>query len=988
MKQKANFYVSIPKDFGSVKQKVALGLTKRQLICFLGAGLVGVPIYLLLKNMAEPNMAMLVMVLVMAPFFAFALYEKDGLPLEAILKMIIDENYIRPKVRPVMYEPVLAGVEQVMNYDQMMKEKKESSFLFFGRKKEAEKKDDNTPKTSPGNNKKPDHDKKEPEKKAIFKKTKNGKKGIGPNDPMSTEMLRDYAAAMHKAQRTGKRPPKSASESLPFKSMSEDGILHQKSDEYAILMSFEDINYEQANVNNQKDIWSDWCMLLNSFDIEANYQFVYYNKYADVDETAKKLRLVATEDKTTNQMVKELNDYIYGILKKGNKGMEKHMYLVVSFKSSYKKLRIAANEIRERLSNEFEEKLGIKNRWLDGYEWLSALFYMVNPYRDEKFLFSWDARKTGMLSEKEQLCNHAFTFGSQINTFRVGSKVGCASYLKISANKLSDRFLADFLNLDSEVIISFHVEGIHQNKAVKMVKALLTNLQKMVIDEQKTAVNNGYGMNNVSPELKRNVEGAEELLDNVSMDDEKLFYVTITMVQIADTPNKLTRNFNAAHAIASAQTCELVRLDHQQENGYFSSLPLGVNKLAIKRLLTTTSLGVFLPFKIKELLQFGESLCIGYNKITGHIIMADIKRLQNPNMIVLGKPGRGKSFFVKMMMLQVFLKTKDDILICDPEGEYHPLVRVMGGQMIKLCAGSPHHINPLDMNPDMEDVEVALVDKATFVMSMFEQILKGKSASDPQDRSIIDRALRKIYDSFLHSRDTADLPTFTELFAALKEDDSKRAKYLTDTFEVYVHGSLNFFNHRTNINMDNRVVCFDIRDLSNELKDLGMLFVQETVWSKVSANRERKKYTRYFIDEFHVLLKDAQTAAYSKDIWKRFRKWLGMPCGITQNVTDLMMSPEIKTIFDNSDCYVILGQDENEAAMLSEELNLTAKQQKCISTRSGGEGLFIYGGDVMPYVGRIPQEGTIYKTITTRFAETDADQVSAALLKAEVNVSG
>lgn len=982
MKQKANFYVSIPKDFSSVKQKVALGLTRRQLVCFLGAGIVGVPTYLLLKNVVNPNMAMLVMVLVMAPFFAFALYEKDGLPLEAIIKLIIDESFIRPKIRPVMYEPVLEGVEQIINYDQMLKEKKSSSFAF-GKKKSSSGKSKSTPS---GNKKKPPSDNNDDnqKKKSFFRKTKSGKKGIGPNDPMSTEMLRDYAAAMHKAQQTGKRPPKSASESIPFKSMSEAGIMHQKGNEYAIILSFEDINYEQANVNTQKDIWSDWCMLLNSFDIEANYQFVYYNKYADVDETAKRLRLAATADDTTNQMVDELNNYIYGILKKGNKGMEKHMYMVVSFKSSYKKLKATSDEIKERISNEFEEKLGISNRWLDGYEWLSALFYMVNPYRDEKFLFSWDAKKTGMLSEKEQLCNHAFTFGSQIDTFRVGSKVGCASYLKIAANKLSDRFLASFLNLDSEIIISFHVEGIPQNKAIKMVKTLLTNLQKMVIDEQKDAVNNGYGMNNVSPELKRNVEGAEELLDNVSMDDEKLFYVTITMVQIADTPNKLTRNFNSAHAIASEQTCDLIRLDHQQENGYFSSLPLGVNKLAIKRLLTTTSLGVFLPFKIKELLQFGESLCIGYNKITGHIIMADIKKLQNPNMIVLGKPGRGKSFFVKMMMLQVYLKTKDDILICDPEGEYHPLVRVMQGQMIKLCAGSAHHINPLDMSPDVEDFEVALVDKATFVMSMFEQILKGKSASDPQDRSIIDRALRKIYASFLHSRNIDDLPTFTELFDALSEDESKRASYLTDTFEVYVHGSLNFFNHRTNINMDNRVVCFDIRDLSNELKDLGMLFVQETVWSKVSANREQKKYTRYFIDEFHVLLKDAQTAAYSKDIWKRFRKWLGMPCGITQNVTDLMMSPEIKTIFDNSDCYVILGQDENEAAMLSEELNLTAKQQKCISTRSGGEGLFIYGGDVMPYVGRIPQEGTIYKTITTRFTETDADQVSAALMKAEV----
>jgi len=924
MKQKANFYVSIPKDFGQVKTSVAFGLTLRQLICFGGAAAIGVPAYLLLKNYVSNDAAMLIMIAIMAPWFAFALYTKDGLPLEKVIKNVYEEKILRKKIRPVRYDLTLDGVEQIERYKNTKSPKKRAAMA-------------------------------ENNKNRLFGEYISHTKGPGTIGKLTG--------------RKSKNENSSPADSLPFESINENGVMHIAKDKYSICFAFSDINYEQANVSNQKDIWSDWCMLLNSFDTDCEYQFVYYNKYADIEETAEKLKIEMSEDEKLNLMIGELNDHVRGILSKGNNGMEKQMYLVVSFNENSKKVLTTVDEIKDRISNEFEEKMGIEGRWLDGYEWLSALFYMLNPYREEKFLFSWDPIVNGGLSDKEMLLNHGFAFGKTVDTFRAGNKVGCVSYLKVMSNKISDRFLAEFLNIDSEIIVSFHVKALKQDKSLKLVKKLLSDLQKNVIDEQKGAVNQGFSMNNISPGLKRNVEAAEELLDNVSMDDEKLFYVTITMVQFADTNAKLTRNFNAIKAIASAQTCEMIRLDHQQEKGYFSTLPFGENQLEINRLYTTTSLGVFLPFKIKELLQFGESLCIGYNKITGNIIMADIKKLQNPNMIVLGKPGRGKSFFVKMMLIQVFLKTKDDILICDPEGEYHPLVNVLNGQMIKLCAGSNDHINPLDISLDAEDFEIALVDKATFVMSMFEQILKGKGQSDPQDRSIIDRALRKIYKPFMESLDEKDIPVFTDLYMALREEESERAAYLADTFEVYSEGSLNFFNHRTNIDMNNRVVCFDIRDLSNELKNLGMLFVQETVWGRVSANREKKKYTRYFIDEFHVLLRDPQTAAYSRDIWKRFRKWLGMPCGITQNVTDLMSSPEIKTIFDNSDCYVILGQDENEAAMLGEELNLTEKQKKCISTRNGGEGLFIYGADVMPYVGRIPTDGMIYKTITTRYAE-------------------
>ena len=301
-------------------------------------------------------------------------------------------------------------------------------------------------------------------------------------------------------------------------------------------------------------------------------------------------------------------------------------------------------------------------------------------------------------------------------------------------------------------------------------------------------------------------------------------------------------------------------LQHKASNNLrcsflMSSTNLGNNRINVKRQLTTTSLGVFLPYKIKELMQFGDSLCMGQNKITGHIIMADVKTLANPNTLVLGTPGRGKSFSVKMMMIQTYMKLKDDILICDPEGEYGPLVNKLKGQIVHLSQSSSEHINPLHIDPDCDWSSDPIGNKCQLIMSIYEQIL-GPGKIGAYERSILDRCTQKLYKKFSVTKNVEDLPILEDLFNELAEQEEKEARYLRTSLEVYVHGSLNYFNHPTNVDMHNRVICFDIKELGEQLKNLAMLVVQETVWGRVTVNRNAGRYTRYFVDEFHLLLKE------------------------------------------------------------------------------------------------------------------------------------
>lgn len=441
---------------------------------------------------------------------------------------------------------------------------------------------------------------------------------------------------------------------------------------------------------------------------------------------------------------------------------------------------------------------------------------------------------------------------------------------------------------------------------------------------------------------------------------------------MADTKRKLENDIFAAAGIAQKYNCALTRLDYQQEAGLMSSIPLVENLIPIQRELTTSSTAIFIPFITQELFQTGAALYYGLNALSNNMILCDRKQLKNPNGLILGTPGSGKSFAAKREMTNAFLITDDDIIICDPEAEYFSLVQRLNGQVIRLSPtgkgidGKPQYVNPMDINLNYSEDDSPLALKSDFILSLCELVIGGKEGLQPIDKTVIDRAVRNVYRPFLANPDPANMPILGDLYDELLKQPEPEAARIASALELYVSGSLNVFNHRTNVELSNRLVCFDIKQLGKQLKKLGMLIVQDQVWNRVTVNRAEKKSTRYYMDEFHLLLKEEQTAAYSVEIWKRFRKWGGIPTAITQNVKDLLSSREVENIFENSDFVLMLNQAAGDRAILAKQLNISPQQMKYVTHTEAGEGLIFYGNVVLPFVDRFPKDTELYRVMTTK----------------------
>ena len=444
-----------------------------------------------------------------------------------------------------------------------------------------------------------------------------------------------------------------------------------------------------------------------------------------------------------------------------------------------------------------------------------------------------------------------------------------------------------------------------------------------------------------------------------------MFVVSIVFMNFARTAQKLDNTIAQINSIANKHNCKLKRLDHSQEQGLVSVLPLGVNKIEIDRGLTSSSTAVFMPFTTEELfINSSNSLYYGLNALSHNLIMADRKKLKNPNGLILGTPGSGKSFSAKREMANAILVTDDDVIICDPEGEYGNLVRQFKGEVIKVSSKSKDYLNPLDINMNYGDGDAPLKDKANFIMSMLELVVGG-SGLTAEEKSVIDRCLPKIYEKYFENPEPCNMPILQDLYDMLKGQEEKVGKKLATEMEIYVSGSLNVFNHRSNVDLNKKLLCFDIKELGSQLKKIGMLVIQDQVWNKVSQNRGNKA-TRYYIDEFHLLLKDEQTASYSVEIWKRFRKWGGIPTGITQNVKDLLMSKEIENIFDNTDFVLMLNQASGDREILARKLKISLPQLRYVTNSNEGEGLLFFGNTIVPFIDKFPKDTILYQKMTTK----------------------
>lgn len=689
--------------------------------------------------------------------------------------------------------------------------------------------------------------------------------------------------------------PQTAQQSIPYLRMLEDGICQVTKNYFSKTVQFYDINYQLALNEDKTTIFENYCDFLNYFDSSISVQLSFINQQVDVEEFEKSIDIPDQND-DFNEIREEYRAMLKNQLSKGNNGLVKTKYITFGIEAeSLKVARARLERIETDVLNNFKV-LGAQARPLNGVERLEILYHIFNQDRIEPFRFHYRMLPETGMRTKDFIAPTSFNF-SKNSSFLMGKTIGSISYLQILAPELTDRMLADFLDVDDSINVNIHIQSIDQTSAIKMIKGKISDLDKMKIEEQKKAVRAGYDMDVLPSDLVTFGEEAKNLLEDLQSRNERMFLVTVLVMSTAKKRQKLDNNIFQVQGISQKYNCSLRPLDYQQEAGLMSCIPLGLNRIEIQRGLTTSATAIFIPFTTQELFQEGEALYYGLNALSNNVIMVDRKRLKNPNGLILGTPGSGKSFSAKREITNCFLITEDDIIICDPEAEYYPLVEALHGQVVRISPVSTQYINPMDLNLNYSEEDNPLSLKSDFILSLCELIVGGKNGLEPVEKTIIDRCVRLVYQNYLSDPVPENMPILQDLYDLLRNQDEPEAQRLATALEIYVTGSLNVFNHQTNVDINNRIVCFDIRELGKQLKKIGMLIVQDQVWNRVTLNRSAHKATRYYIDEFHLLLKEEQTATYSVEIWKRFRKWGGIPTGITQNIKDLLASREIENIF-------------------------------------------------------------------------------------------
>ncbi len=772
-------------------------------------------------------------------------------------------------------------------------------------------------------------------------------------------------------QRASDKPKgvKSAQDSIPYRHIFPDGICHVGNKLYTKTLQFGDINYQIAQNEDKTAIFESWCDFLNYFDSTIKFQLTFLNTTANAKDYEKSV-FIAPQADDFDSIRTEYTEMLHNQLSRGNNGLVKTKYLTFAIESD--NIKIAKPRL-ERIENDLWnafKRLGVQLTSLDGRERLKLIHNILRMGGNDPFAFEWKWLAPSGLSTKDFIAPSSFEFKEK-GTFRTGGKYGAMSFLQILAPELNDRVLSDFLEMESNLIVTMHIQSVDQMKAIKTIKRKITDLDKMKIEEQKKAVRAGYDMDIIPSDLATYGGEAKKLLADLQSRNERMFLMTFLVLNTADSKKELDNILLQASGIANKHNCTLIRLDYQQEQGFMSSLPLGKNLIPIQRSLTTSSTAIFVPFTTQELFQSGgEALYYGLNALSSNLIMVDRKQLKNPNGLILGTPGSGKSFSAKREITNVFLITTDDIIVCDPEGEYFSLVQRLKGQVIKISPTSSQYINPMDINLNYSEDDSPLALKSDFILSLCELIVGGKDGLTPVEKSIIDRCVTLVYAKYLADPDPAKMPILGDLYDALGRQEEKEAKHIRSALEIYVTGSLSVFNHQTNVDIQNRLVCFDIKELGKQLKKLGMLVVQDQVWNRVTVNRAEKRSTRYYMDEFHLLLKEEQTAAYSVEIWKRFRKWGGIPTAITQNIKDLLSSREVENIFENSDFVYMLNQAAGDRQILAKQLNISPHQLSYVTGSGVGEGLLFYGNVILPFVDKFPKNTELYSIMTTKLDET------------------
>lgn len=755
-----------------------------------------------------------------------------------------------------------------------------------------------------------------------------------------------------------------------YDKMFPDGVCQIGKNTYNKMIRFSDISYQLSQDEMKQRIFAQYSTLLNGIDSSVELQECFINYRVSEEKNTQE---ILKHNEGSGEFEKLRNEYLSFVEeqgKKGNNGIIRSKYFVFTIVDKTRKGAVRRLETIESILKENLKTMGSVTESLNGIERLSIVNYFLNS-KSKHYIDLENASNEILRSgtSKDMIAPKIIDFGRKNDEFKINKKYGTTMNLSIEATELSDRVLAEYLESDLELIVSIHIRPLEHQKAVRMVKTKTSDLNTIKIDEQKKALRNGYDMDILPSDLNENVKDSQKILKDLQRENEKYFFMTFTVTVLENSPNKLDDAVYTLQSIASKQNCTLQNMKFQQEKALLSALPFGynTNEKEIERGLTTSSTAIFMPFTTQELYQDDpEATYYGLNVLSNNMIMANRKKLKNPNGLYLGTPGSGKTFACEREIIDTFFTTNDDIIISDPEGEYYYFVKLLNGDVVNISGTSNDYLNPLDITLDYNQGKNPIVLKSEFVLDMMALIVGNREGLTGKEKTLIDKCVTKIYRPFLDNPIPENIPILEDLYNELKAANTEVGNDLADALELYVHGSLNVFNHRTNVNPNNRIICFNIQELGSTLKDLGQLVVQDHVWNTVSRNRNKGKKTWFYMDEFHKLLSDARTSKYSIEFWKRFRKWGGIPTGITQNVKDLLRSPEIETILDNSDFVYLLNQAEGDRHILQTRLGISDYQATYITNSEEGEGLISYAGTILPFKDKFPKNNSLYPVMTSK----------------------
>ena len=757
--------------------------------------------------------------------------------------------------------------------------------------------------------------------------------------------------------------PKNVQDLIPVQTVYSDGIFQVAPGKFAKSFKFEDINYAVASREDKESMFLKYSEILNSLDSGATTKITINNRRMDRREIARDILLPPKDDRLDIYR-KEYNRIL---LEKatGSTSMVQDKYLTISvFKPTAEDARTYFARVGAELQQHFS-RLGSRLVEMDVYERLKVLFnfYRIGEESSYNFNLSDFARRGH--SFKDYISPDSIEVNDDY--FMLGEKYGRVLFLKDYAAYISDDIITELTDISRNLMLSIDIIPIPTDEAVREVENKMLGVETNATNWQRrqNANNNFSAVLPYDIELQR--KETKEFLEDLTTRDQRMLFAVVTLVHMADTKKQLDEDTEAIKTASRKKLCQLAVLKWQQMDGLNTALPIGVRKINVMRTLTTESLAVLMPFRVQEIAH-KHGIYYGQNAISKNMIIADRRQLMNGNSFIIGVSGSGKSFAGKNEVVNLMLAENADIIIVDPEREYSALVRAMGGEVIHISATSPNHINAMDLNREYGDGANPVILKSEFILSLCEQLI-GSGSLGAKQKSIIDRCTARIYWNYQENGYTGLPPTLQDFHTELMMQPEQEARELALAIELFTKGSLNTFAKHTNVDTNNRLICFDILDLGKQLMPIGMLVVLDSILNRITRNRAQGRQTFIFIDEIYLLFQQEYSANFLFTLWKRVRKYGAYCTGLTQNLEDLLQSHTARTMLANSEFLIMLNQAPTDKYELAKLINISDEQMGYITDVSPGCGLIKVGSALVPFENRFPQNTQLYKLMTSKPGE-------------------